>query len=185
MAAKNRMDDGCRTPRGSLLEAPPPANATLAEINRSLPGDDLLADAGAELTMAISIDAPVDAWPWLVQLGQEQGGFYSYEWAENLVGLDIHNADRIVPEFQESEEGDPIQMVHEDYWLQSSSTSMTVERVDPGRTLVLRGHDGGTRPFGIMFEGELPTHRGVGVRTTRLWHSLQPGAEQPGGCVQQ
>jgi hypothetical protein len=76
--------------------------ATPAEVARSLPGDDLLPDAGAESTMAITVDASPDAtWLWLCQLGQEQGGFYSYEWAENLVGLDIHNADRIVPEWQD------------------------------------------------------------------------------------
>jgi hypothetical protein len=38
-------------------------------------------------------------------------------------------------------------MVTEDYWLRSPMTSMTVDGVDPGRTLVLRGHDGGTWTF--------------------------------------
>lgn len=38
-------------------------------------------------------------------------------------------------------------MVKEDYWLRSPMTSMTVEKVDHGRTLVLRGHDGGTWTF--------------------------------------
>jgi len=98
--------------------------------------------------MAVDISAPPDAvCPWLVQLGQEQAGFYSYEWAENLVGADIHNVDRIIPELQKLEEGDSIRMACEDYWLQSPITSMTVERVDPGRTLVLQGHDGGTWTF--------------------------------------
>jgi hypothetical protein len=51
--------------------------ATTAEVERSLPGDDRLPDADAVSMMAITIDAPPDAiWPWLRQLGQEQGGFY-------------------------------------------------------------------------------------------------------------
>lgn len=54
--------------------------ATPAEIARLFPGDNLLPDPGAESTMVIDISAPPGAvWPWLVQLGQEQGGFYSYE----------------------------------------------------------------------------------------------------------
>jgi len=85
--------------------------ATPAEVSRSLPGDDLLPNADAESTMAITIDAPPDAiWPWLRQLGQEQGGFYSYEWAENLVGLDIHNAERIIPDWQTLKIGDAVRL---------------------------------------------------------------------------
>ncbi|GAA0246458.1 hypothetical protein ACFFQF_05480 [Haladaptatus pallidirubidus] len=46
-----------------------------------------------QATRAITIDAPVeDLWPWVVQLGQGRGGFYSYDWLENLVGAGIHNA---------------------------------------------------------------------------------------------
>ncbi|WP_254280500.1 hypothetical protein [Haloarcula marina] len=57
--------------------------------------------------MAITIDIPSDAiWPWPRQLGQERDRFYSYEWAENLVVLDIHSADCIVPEWQDLAVGD-------------------------------------------------------------------------------
>lgn len=110
--------------------------ATPAEVSRSLPGDDLLADADAESTMAITIDAPADAiWPWLVQLGQEQGGFYSYEWAENVVGLDIHNADCIVPEWQDLAVGDRIRLGGGD---QSAYATLEIAAFDPGESLVLR-----------------------------------------------
>lgn len=103
---------------------------------------------GSETTRAVTVEAPSDeVWPWIVQLGQGRGGFYSYSWLEKPVGADIHNADRIAPEFQRLAEGDSIRMVKEDYWLRSPMTSMTVEKVDPGRTLVLRGHDGGTWTF--------------------------------------
>ena len=109
--------------------------ATPAEVSRSLPGDDLLPNADAESTMAITIDAPPDAiWPWLRQLGQEQGGFYSYEWAENLVGLDIHNAERIVPEWQNLEVGDAVRLGRADRF---PDATLEVAEFDPEESLVL------------------------------------------------
>jgi len=52
-----------------------------------LPGDDLVAYPKGDYTHAITIRASAaEIWPWLVQLGQGRGGFYSYEWLENLVG---------------------------------------------------------------------------------------------------
>ncbi|MEA5389255.1 hypothetical protein VB779_21085 [Haloarculaceae archaeon H-GB11] len=113
--------------------------ATPAEIARPFPGDDLLPDPGAESTMAVDISAPPDdVWPWLVQLGQEQGGFYSYEWAENLVGLDIHNADRIVPEWQDLAVGNRIRLGGGD---QSAYATLEVAEFDPEESLVLRTPD--------------------------------------------
>ena len=62
-------------------------------------------------TRAITIDTtPEQIWPWLVQWGQGRGGWYSYDWLENLFGFDIHTADRILPEYQNLEIGDPICM---------------------------------------------------------------------------
>ena len=132
--------------------------ATDEEANRQLPGDEIVPEPSDETTRAVTVEAPSDdVWSWVVQLGQGRGGFYSYTWLENLAGADIHNVDRIVPEFQELAEGDSVRMVREDYWLQSPITSMTVERVDPGRTLVLQGHDGGTWTFHLDSRGEETT----------------------------
>jgi hypothetical protein len=42
-----------------------------------LPGDTLVADPAIQTTEAVYIDAPSSAvWPWLLQMGQERGGFY-------------------------------------------------------------------------------------------------------------
>ena len=80
--------------------------ATDDERDRRLPGDELVPAPGSETTWAVTVEAPSDeVWPWIVQLGQGRGGFYSYSWLENLVGADIHNVDRIVPEFQRLAEG--------------------------------------------------------------------------------
>ena len=47
---------------------------------------------------AISIDAPASAvWPWLVQMGPGRGGAYTYDWIENLFGLEMHSADSVHP----------------------------------------------------------------------------------------
>jgi hypothetical protein len=55
------------------------------------------------------IDAPVEeVWPWLAQLGQDRGGFYSYQWLENLAGCQMQNADRIHPEWQHRELGETV-----------------------------------------------------------------------------
>lgn len=81
--------------------------ATDDETILPLPGDDLVAEPASQVTRAITIDAPPDAvWPWLVQLGADRGGFYSYDWLEDLFGLGIHSADDIVPAWQQLAVGD-------------------------------------------------------------------------------
>ena len=81
--------------------------ATAEEVSQAMPGD--LEHIG--WTRAITIDAtPEEIWPWLVQWGQGRGGWYSYDWLENLFAFDIHTADRILPEYQNLKIGDSICM---------------------------------------------------------------------------
>jgi hypothetical protein len=76
--------------------------ATDQEHQATWPGDRLLARPGFVWTNAITIQRPAtQVWPWLLQLGQGRGGLYSYDWLENLVGCDIHSADRVLPQFQQ------------------------------------------------------------------------------------
>lgn len=85
--------------------------ATDGEVRRPLPGDALVPDSKGGYTHAITINATADnVWPWLVQLGQGRGGFYSYELLENLAGCNMHNADQIIPEFQHLRVGDNVLM---------------------------------------------------------------------------
>jgi hypothetical protein len=108
--------------------------ASVDEAAMPLPGDDLLLDPSMETTRAITIDAPaVAVWPWLVQMGQDRAGLYSYDWLERLVGLDFHNADRIVPEWQRLEVGDQIRAAPASA---GPEAGFTVVAVDPGRSLV-------------------------------------------------
>jgi hypothetical protein len=79
------------------------------EVEATLPGDELVSAATPRTTRAVTIDAPADAvWPWLVQIGEDRGGFYSYSLLERAVGARIHNADAIHPEWQELHVGDTI-----------------------------------------------------------------------------
>jgi len=81
--------------------------ATEAESSASLPGDEIVANANMRTTKAITINAPPEAiYPWLLQIGVDRGGMYSYDWLENLFGLKVHTVDRIVPAFQEVQVGD-------------------------------------------------------------------------------
>jgi hypothetical protein len=85
--------------------------ATEEEATEVLPGDELVPHPKAIATHAITINAPVMyVWSWLVQMGQDKGGFYSYTWLENMVGCQMHNAARIVPEFQRLHEGDMVRL---------------------------------------------------------------------------
>lgn len=98
-----------------------------------LAGDDILPKANLTATRAIGIAAsPEDVWPWLAQIGQGRGGFYSYEFLENVIGrADIHNAHRIVPQWQEVRVGDQVRLHPE--------IALAVVDLRPGSHLVLRG----------------------------------------------
>ncbi|WP_423463748.1 SRPBCC family protein [Promicromonospora sp. MS192] len=83
--------------------------ATDAEVMAVLPGDGLVPGPATQVTRAITIDAPPrDVWPWVVQIGADRGGFYSYAWLENLFGLGIHNAQEVVEEWQDLRVGDVV-----------------------------------------------------------------------------
>jgi hypothetical protein len=110
--------------------------ATKSEAAYGMPGDDLLADAGSVSTRAVQVDAPPSAiWPWLVQMGPGRGGAYTYDWIENLMGLHMHSADRILPEYQSLKVGDKQQ-------LGKRGPVMRVTELEPKRSLVFRSDDG-------------------------------------------
>lgn len=67
--------------------------------DRRYPGDGLVPVPRWSWTHGIEIAAPPDAvWPWLAQIGRDRGGFYSYQWLENVVGCEIRNAESVHPE---------------------------------------------------------------------------------------
>lgn len=83
--------------------------ATPAELASPLPGDNIVPTPRLSYTRAVTIQASAaEIWPWLVQMGQGRGGLYSYDGLENLIGCNIHSADRILPEFQDLKPGNHI-----------------------------------------------------------------------------
>ena len=106
--------------------------ATEGDPIEALPGDDLIPDSDLTATRAMTVRAATDeVWPWIAQLGQGRGGFYSYDVLENMVGCDMHSANGIVPEWQDVTVGDEVKLHPE--------VALEVAAVEPGRSLVLRG----------------------------------------------
>jgi hypothetical protein len=104
-----------------------------SEASDPLPGDELVTGPKWSYTLAVPIAAPPEAvWPWIAQIGQGRGGFYSYQTLENLFGCRITNTVRILPEYQHPAVGDAIRL-HPD------APPLRVEVVDPPTALVLFG----------------------------------------------
>lgn len=105
----------------------PPGDAT-----RSYPGDELVATPRWGWTHGIEIAAPAsEVWPWIAQIGADRGGFYSYQWLENLAGCEVRNAETIHPGWQ-VREGDELR-------LHPRAPAMRVVAVEPGRSFVAFG----------------------------------------------
>jgi hypothetical protein len=136
--------------------------ATAEELALRLPGDELVRHPKIDVTHAVTIDAPpAKVWPWLVQIGQGRGGFYSYEWLENMMGLDIRNADRILPEHQQLQVGDTIPLAPDNF-------DLPVAILEPERALVLHGDTRTAAP------GQAPPMRPGDYLVTRWGFYLRP-----------
>jgi hypothetical protein len=111
----------------------PTWGATPAEVARTLPGDELIERLPGDATHGVTIDAPPEAvWPWIAQIGDDRGGFYSYTFIENpaqelmMGGKPVYrNANRILPQFQKPQPGEGLIM-----------DSLQVYGVEPGKWLL-------------------------------------------------
>lgn len=110
--------------------------ASPAEVQQALPGDELVPAPLLGYTRAITIQAPAEGvWPWLIQLGQGRGGFYSYDGLENIARCHIHSAGRIIPEMQNPQTGELVRLGPKGY------PCFAIVSIDPGRALVLISAD--------------------------------------------
>lgn len=111
--------------------------ATDADVQAVLPGDDLVPHPIKVVNRAITIHAPACAiWPWIVQMGADRGGLYSYTWLERLIGCPQINADSIHPEWQHVRPGDLVKLCPGD----PAPPPYIVAAVEPNRALVLGHH---------------------------------------------
>ena len=114
--------------------------STAGELTMSLPGDAESRDRTLEVQHAVTIDAPAeDVWAWLVQIGQDRGGFYSYDWLERAFGLEMRNAAEVRPEWQTLKTGDLVRAAPPAYLggLLGEDLAWPVADVTPERALVL------------------------------------------------
>jgi len=130
--------DGAVRIAGALLARPlrkqrTTWGATPAEVAATYPGDELVPQPKWGYTHAVDVAAPPEQiWPWLVQLGQGRGGFYSYEGLENLVGCKIRNTTQILPEYGSLMVGDEVK-------LHAKAPGLRVAVAEPGKALALFG----------------------------------------------
>jgi hypothetical protein len=106
------------------------------EVQRPMPGDELVSSPKYLATRAITIEAPPEEiWPWLIQMGYKRAGFYGYDVIENLGSpYGIHSAKSILPEFQHYEVGDEVPI--------SPAGSLAFYAIEPNRYLIWNGGAG-------------------------------------------
>jgi hypothetical protein len=156
--------------------------ATDDEAGRDLPGDELLPEPDVVTTRAIAIAAPpVDVWPWLVQMGPGRAGAYTYDWIENLAGLDMHSAHDIVPEYQHLAVGDS-------WKLGPKGAVLRVARMSDASSLVLRSDDGNwVWAFVLLPDGDgcrlISRNRIRWAGAPLLWSAVAKYAMEPGSLV--
>lgn len=103
-----------------------------ADAAATWPGDELVPEPRWQWTHGVEVDAPVEAvWPWVAQVGADRGGFYSYQWLENLPGCDLRNAETVHPDWA-LEVGDGLV-------LHPAMPPLPVVQVEPGRFLLAHG----------------------------------------------
>jgi hypothetical protein len=157
--------------------------ATPSDLARAMAGDTLLADRTYSGTTAITVNArPEHIWPWLVQIGYQRGGLYSYDWLDRLFGyLDRPSATRILPEFQHLTAGDVIPLGRGPSW--------PVAVVEPNRALVLDMRNLGgldwVWQFGLYPVDESRTRlvSRSSIRARAIWARLLTHAVEPAGFV--
>jgi hypothetical protein len=108
-----------------------------AEVQGTLPGDDLVSAPKCGYTQAITIKAPVsEVWPWLVQIGYKRAGWYSHDFLHRLVGIagcvddERRSAKRIIPELQDLKVGDVVEI--------APGMGYVVVGLEPEQTLILQ-----------------------------------------------
>ena len=118
--------------------------STRDEVQRSLPGDELVPNCKFMWNQAITINAPAaEVWPWLVQIGNQRAGWYSWDGIHRILQVagsvddDRGSANRIIPELQNLAVGDVIRMMPEDMDI----PGYTVVSMEPNRALVTHVDD--------------------------------------------
>ncbi len=143
--------------------------ATVEELSRTWLGDELIEHPRAGFTHGITIAAPSSrVWQWVAQIGQDKAGFYSYEFLENLVGCQIHNAERLYPEWSRVRVGDVLRF-------HPKATPAPVIAVEEGHGFLIGGFINLETGEGLDFHAALPAKY---VKITWLFYTYDVGEGQ-------
>src|SRR5215204_5513372 len=113
-------------------------SANKEERRIALPSDQLIQHATAGYTLGIIIGPSASQiWPWLIQMGQGSGGFYTHQWLENILRANIQNANSIIPQFQTPLSGDTIWLTPNPY-LGKQGQHLIMSQIDPPRAIVYK-----------------------------------------------
>jgi hypothetical protein len=154
--------------------------ATEAEITASFPGDTLVSSPRVVYNRAITIKAtPEQIYPWIVQLGAEKGGMYSYSWFEtHILQCELINADRIHEEWQGLQVGDKVKMCPGDF----GPVPFEVALMEPNSAIVMGHYENGawsdTWHFVLIPNTDGTTRLVLRSRDAKVgwfWDVLRPG----------
>jgi hypothetical protein len=154
--------------------------ATEAEIAASLSGDELVPSPQVVYNRAVTINAsPDEIYPWLVQMGAERGGMYSYSWFEtNILRCELINAERIHEEWQDLKVGDKVKMCPGNW----GPPAYEVAILEPNQALVIGHQENGKWPdvwqFNLVPQTDGTTRliaRGRDMKSGGIWDAIRPG----------
>ncbi|RPJ27606.1 MAG: hypothetical protein EHM33_07415 [Chloroflexi bacterium] len=154
--------------------------ATSDEIAASFPGDELVPSPAISYNRAITVNtSPEEIYPWIVQLGAERGGMYSYTWFEtNILQCELINADRIHDEWQGLNVGDQVKMCPGDF----GPVPYQVAIMEPNRALVMGHQEDGqwldVWQFILVPQTDGTTRlilRSRDMKTGGFWDIIRPG----------
>jgi hypothetical protein len=153
--------------------------ATDDETAASYPGDELVPSPRLHYTRAVFINAaPEEIYPWIVQLGADKGGMYSYTWLEALIQCPQTNADRIHNEWQTLKVGDKVLMCPDP----NAPPAYEVVGIEPNRVIIMGHQENGTWSdvwqFILVPQADGSTRLLLRSRSEMeglLWDAIRPG----------
>jgi hypothetical protein len=155
--------------------------ATDDEIAASFAGDDLLPSPTLLYNRAVTVNAvPEQIYPWIVQLGAERGGMYTYDWFEtNILQCELINADRIHAEWQDLKVGDRVKMCPGEGW---GPPPYEVAILQPDHAIVMGHQENGIWSdlwqFILVPQADGTTRlilRGRDQKSGGIWDVIRPG----------
>jgi hypothetical protein len=154
--------------------------ATSEEIHSAFPGDELVSSPRYVYNRVVTINAtPDEIYPWLVQMGAERGGMYTYSWFEtNILRCELINADRLHEEWQGLKVGDKVKMCPGDW----GPPAYEVALLESNHAIVLGHQENGkwsdVWQFILVPQADGTTRlvaRGRDTKTGTLWDMIRPG----------